>query len=715
MAVPPSSLRLRPVPPPVPVVGPPVVVRRRLRSSEGDPKYDYHYEYRGRGCGDAWESTRCDMTLECCANCWFCGGAGVNILPFYPYAVGLVAFTFGLAVGLLGIVLFFLPDTAVCPCEHGLAVAMNQSSMFSSEGIHAFQCTLHETDCDYCHDGYELNWGRCELRRCECQNGEASVGTSCPKDGQEHCESCQDDYVLSNNGCRLKTCVCQNGVASPVSSCPSDGAEHCDSCDDGYHLSSGTCSLRACHCSRGVGSMGTLCPAQGKEHCKSCDEGSELNDNSCNLRTCACSHGTASRGTQCPKDGQEHCQECNEGFGTHNNLCIEERCALALEGVVPAPDSKGNAAAVPQCSNQSLFAGQACSIPHSCLQKLSDADPLRIAPAFVKGMAPFNLGISSNVMVSISAAVLAFPIVYALARQKPFMLVVEISVSAADFASDVLNTFLNDYYSSSFLYASLVITFGAGLLTILGQYGPDLIMLTASTYNRCAWLPLNMLLANGFHPIFAAHKDSAEKLILNLLATLVLAILAPVMILLVAPAMASLHFSAVFSLGVILHSIRLLLLREVHLGYESLFPATSAAKSPNTLRLGTRVSENTHVTPRKYHGIIFTEVMSEAGPSIGLTLVNYYYMRSSFMVQRLSWTAGLSLFLSMYLFLRVGYKYFYWLGYEQKPFDSIPLPYDVTIDYETLTKDAAIADAMAAGGAIASVGGAAEAAAVLMQ
>lgn len=326
------------------------------------------------------------------------------------------------------------------------------------------------------------------------------------------------------------------------------------------------------------------------------------------------------------------------------------------------------------------------------------------------------------------------------------MLVVEISVSAADFASDVLNTFLNDYYSSSFLYASLVITFGAGLLTILGQYGPDLIMLTASTYNRCAWLPLNMLLANGFHPIFAAHKDSAEKLILNLLATLVLAILAPVMILLVAPAMASLHFSAVFSLGVILHSIRLLLLREVHLGYESLFPATSAAKSPNTLRLGTRVSENTHVTPRKYHGIIFTEVMSEAGPSIGLTLVNYYYMRSSlklsaaavsvhvqcsncvshqvllfnflfsgFMVQRLSWTAGLSLFLSMYLFLRVGYKYFYWLGYEQKPFDSIPLPYDVTIDYETLTKDAAIADAMAAGGAIASVGGAAEAAAVLMQ
>ena len=85
------------------------------------------------------------------------------------------------------------------------------------------------------------------------------------------------------------------------------------------------------------------------------------------------------------------------------------------------------------------------------------------------------------------------------------------------------------------------------------------------------------------------------------------------------------------------------------------------------------------------------------------------------MVQRLSWTAGLSLFLSMYLFLRVGYKYFYWLGYEQKPFDSIPLPYDVTIDYETLTKDAAIADAMAAGGAIASVGGAAEAAAVLMQ
>lgn len=72
------------------------------------------------------------------------------------------------------------------------------------------------------------------------------------------------------------------------------------------------------------------------------------------------------------------------------------------------------------------------------------------------------------------------------------------------------------------------------------------------------------------------------------------------------------------------------------------------------------------------------------------------------MTERLSLVASCSIGLSVYLFLRVGYKYFYHLAYLKHKFDDIPLPYNSTVSTLAAAKSNEI---LAAGGAAAAVGG----------
>lgn len=259
----------------------------------------------------------------------------------------------------------------------------------------------------------------------------------------------------------------------------------------------------------------------------------------------------------------------------------------------------------------------------------------------------------------------------------------------------------------------MAITFGAGFVTILGHYGKELTLLIASTYNQCAWFPLEKLQADGVHQIFEAHRDSAEKLILNLFASLGLAILTPLMPLVVAPVAAFLHAVAIFQLGIILHSVRLLLLQDILSFYEGLLPNTGDMPRPQP----EQAHGSERVNKRRYHTMIFMEVLAEAGPSTILTIINYFRMRQSYMVQRLSWTALLSLIVSCYLLFQKGWKYFWWLIWEWKSFDDIDLPYSEDPGRSSsgytgmkVTPD----DALAAGGAVAAVGSAAGRTALLM-
>lgn len=259
---------------------------------------------------------------------------------------------------------------------------------------------------------------------------------------------------------------------------------------------------------------------------------------------------------------------------------------------------------------------------------------------------------------------------------------------------------------------SLAITFGAGFVTILGHYSKELALLIASTYNQCAWFPLEKLQADGVHQIFEAHEDAAEKLILNLFASLGLAILTPLMPLVVAPVAAFLHAVAIFQLGIILHSVRLLLLQEILSFYEGLLPNTGDMPRPQP----EQAHGSERVNKRRYHTMIFMEVLAEAGPSTILTIINYFRMRQGYMVQRLSWTAFLSLIVSCYLLFQKGYKYFWWLVWKWKSFDDIPLPYSESVELKrhsyTVMK-VTPNDVMAAGGAMAGVGSAATATALL--
>ena len=246
-------------------------------------------------------------------------------------------------------------------------------------------------------------------------------------------------------------------------------------------------------------------------------------EGSCKLNECSCPHGTPARGLLCPESSAHQCTKCDDGHELLDAICLESECFAAVQGVVATSQRKGATpnqdALLPPCAKQSAYNG-ICTIPPRCLASLPDSNALKNATAFTKGIAPLRIGVPSQILAAISAGLVLVPISYNAVTRKPFMLQVEIAVSAGDFSSDVLNTFGNEYYGISLFLVMLAITFSAGLATIVGHYGKDLVSLLLAIYSMVAWPTWNRLVTHGMHTVFETHGDSAEKLIANLLWTL---------------------------------------------------------------------------------------------------------------------------------------------------------------------------------------------------
>ena len=253
------------------------------------------------------------------------------------------------------------------------------------------------------------------------------------------------------------------------------------------------------------------------------------------------------------------------------------------------------------------------------------------------------------------------------------MLCVEIAISSADFASDVLNTFGNDYYGFSTFSMMVSITFAAGVCTILGQYSGMFCRLLFSTYQWLAWPTWMALKEKGMHQVFEEHGDSVEKFGCNVAVMLFFGILTPVLILVVAPIGATLYVAMMFFLGVVLHSLRLLFAKEVLVMYESCIgKATESSKSQRLGRAELIAEEPSphhetvqHVDRRKYHLMVFVELLVEAGPSIGATVLNYFLMRGSYLtrawqgfIRRQVHLCSLSFFLSFFLSFHVMWMWY---------------------------------------------------------
>eukprot|EP00438_Fugacium_kawagutii_P025853 Skav231408 [mRNA] locus=scaffold4039:55277:69561:- [translate_table: standard] len=511
--------------------------------------------------------------------------------------------------------------------------------------------------------------------------------------------------------------------------------------DAGRDLVDGRCVLRTCTCNNGVPTHGAFCPESGAESCDSCNRGYSL-PLACNLfpkkaiiarlggfchPICECDNGEASTGPACPGAKRQHCATCDSSFQLFDHACLTPTCVQAFQGVHPYGGTGAHTQTAAPCADANSGNGTIpCTVPQTCIDALRPENPLKDADAYTKGAAPLELGIPPVVLGSTSGILVAVPIIYSLAMRKPFMLTVEIALSSADFASDILNTFGNDYFGYSTFATMLTITLAAGICTVVSQFCSGLCFLFIATYQRVAWSTWKALAENGCHQVFEEHGDSPEKFGLNMAVTFIFGILTPLLIVIVAPITATLHLMTVFLLGVVLHSLRLLFAKEILVMYESCIG--KATNSPGSEKEGVALKEGItekegltkssgseklptllgavdqsaggaprhettqHVDPRKYHMMVFVELLVEALPSVGATMWNYKLMRDSclapkalrlvicFMVEKLSWAATMSLVFSGYMVLRVGYKYTYHLVFLGRSFEDIPLPYKEAVE-----------------------------------
>lgn len=329
--------------------------------------------------------------------------------------------------------------------------------------------------------------------------------------------------------------------------------------------------------------------------------------------------------------------------------------------------------------------------PGLALNATASKQPSEACRGFCQGI-PSLRDAHPNQSHSVSAVLFAIPIIYTTVTCRPFMLVVEVAVSSADFASDVLSAFNNDFYSWQMCVLAVCIVMAAGVSTIIGHYGESLIQTSQRTYNSLAWISWTSLANNGSHQIFEIAGDSFELHLVNFVCAFFLALSVPLLVLVVAPVVAALQWLMSFAIGIMLHSTRLLLVKDVQTFYEKQVPGREIA-TPDT---------PDHVDPERYHTIILTEILTEGLPSTVLTLVNYGLMRQAYMVSRLNTVAVLSLMVSAYLVARIGFKYGHHMLYHGKALADIPLPYTPEVEtYATVGKD----EVMAAGGAVAGVGG----------
>ncbi|CAE7505647.1 unnamed protein product [Symbiodinium necroappetens] len=364
----------------------------------------------------------------------------------------------------------------------------------------------------------------------------------------------------------------------------------------------------------------------------------------CNSAPCPCANGFC----HAADDG---CKSCFEGFHLSSGVCEENVC--------------------------------------SCKHGVAIA---RHAEAFAKGSPPFETHIPITVSVCVSAVLFVTPIIYTTVTRRPFMLVVEVAISSADFGSDLLSVFNNDFYSWEMFVLAVLIVMAAGVSTIVGHYGGSLIETSFNTYNRLAFISWTLLADKGINQVFEIAGDSFEKHLVNVVCAFFLALSLPLLVLVLAPMVAASQCVMLFATGIVLHSTRLLLLKSVQTFYEKQVLGREIT-TPDT---------PDHVDPERYHTIILTEILTEGLPSTVLTLVNYGLMRQAYMVSQLNTVAVLSLMVSAYLVARIGFKYGHHMLYHKKALADIPLPYSPEVEtYAHVGKD----EVMAAGGAVAGVGG----------
>ncbi|CAE7747069.1 unnamed protein product [Symbiodinium sp. CCMP2592] len=571
-------------------------------------------------------------------------------------------------------------DSAPCPCANGFCHAAGDS-------------------CKGCFEGFHLSRGVCEANVCSCRHGSPVKGTGCTDHGSKICTSCSTGYSILNASCAPNKCRCPHGqpVDAGSAECTSNGAVACIACRGNFHLAKGGCKANQCTCKHGKPVPADKCETDGAEHCESCSSWHHLANGRCKDNACSCKHGVPIPG--CARDGQESCQSCSSEFQLLGGLCVDSTCHQALEGAQPmAPirhSEPSQADSPPPCASQSSYNGT-CTIPTKCIQQLPASSPLRHAEAFAKGSPPFETHIPIKITVCVSAVLFVIPIIYSTATFRPFMLVVEVAISSADFGSDLLSAFNNDFYSWQMFVLAVFIVTAAGVYTIVWHYGGNLTHIWWSTYNNLAWISYHRLANNGIHQVFEIAGDSFEKHIINAFCAFFLLLSLPLLVLVIAPVVAALRWLMSFATGIVLHSTRLLLLKDVQVFYEKHVLGREFATSDTS----------DHVDPERYHTIILTEILTEGLPSTVLTLVNYSLMRQAYMVTRLNTVAIVSLVVSAYLVARIGFKYGHHMLYHGKPLADIPLPYTQEVAaYTHVGKN----EVMAAGGAVAGVGGTAAA------
>jgi len=176
---------------------------------------------------------------------------------------------------------------------------------------------------------------------------------------------------------------------------------------------------------------------------------------------------------------------------------------------------------------------------------------------------------------------------------------------------------------SKVMYLQWGCTFSAGLALVLYQFGRRVPQLSVMAFDAFAFWPLAVLAA----------------------------IIYPVLVLV---------------LGAILQSSRMLILQKVLTLYSSLFGAAAEAGQ----------GKEPAINADLYHMAVIFELVGEAAPGIGITLLNYYLLRTAGLQDSMSWTGWLSVGVSSYMVFRTGFKYLFTVCVEGKTLREMKIEND---------------------------------------
>ena len=298
--------------------------------------------------------------------------------------------TRGLVLVTLFISLFIQTRATVgFECSYQNGVSSEEACDLASQKYSENQKTCSCQTCSSCNSGYYLKDGLCEMNKCVCPNGSATVRWACPENGDHKCFRCDRGYHLETNSlgkdvCIKNSCYCKNGT--PGIHCSKNYGEFCDSCDlANFHVQihpfSSQCEQNECFCYNGVlDDDPQTCLIHNSQNCLSCDDGftldnktcirtklpqnvcncnfgsvnntacfvnnstqcgicnsgyhkvSQLNQTFCNVNVCNCENGIPNKGSNCTEHESESCSSCDTGYHleldtlTQNYKCVENSC-----------------------------------------------------------------------------------------------------------------------------------------------------------------------------------------------------------------------------------------------------------------------------------------------------------------------------------------------------------------------------------------------------